>query len=380
MNLRKILVFAILTVTVDVAGAAQPRTAAEMLRWQWSGGRAEGDSPVRLTHFPMRIDDIGNISPMGLMVGGHVTPSDHFGVMPKGSDSCGILAAAAGFIVYIQHRNQPIGDPAGAGRKTDEYRIVFEHSSKFWTYYDNVDELDASVLDAVGGDVLGGPGVQMRVPVSGGQVIGQIRGGHGLDFGVVNTDATLSGFVVPEHYFFEPWKIHTVDPFDYYDEPLRSQLLEKNPRTAVPLGGKIDFDVDGRLVGNWFKEGTADSGAAKYRPRAWENHLSIVYHHIDADKIIVSIGDFAGKVRQFGVNGNAPDPAGVTADSGVVKYEMIYMGRPSSPRPFEDADNIVQGTLLLQLLPNRKLRVESFPGVTAEDVGGFTENSIRYER
>jgi len=33
-------------------------------------------------------------------------------------------------------------------------------------------------------------------------------------------------------------------------------LYGKNPRTVEPRGGKIDFDIDGVLSGNWFLEGT----------------------------------------------------------------------------------------------------------------------------
>jgi len=59
----------------------------------------------------------------------------------------------------------------------------------------------------------------------------------------------LKGFVVPEQFNHrDPHKTHVVDPFDYLDEPLRSRLLAVNPRKTKPLGGKIDYDVDGRLA------------------------------------------------------------------------------------------------------------------------------------
>ncbi|MCH8908147.1 MAG: hypothetical protein IH840_13745 [Candidatus Heimdallarchaeota archaeon] len=32
-------------------------------------------------------------------------------------------------------------------------------------------------------------------------------------------------------------------------------MLEKNPRTVEPFGGKIDYDIDGRLIGNWYLQG-----------------------------------------------------------------------------------------------------------------------------
>ncbi len=50
----------------------------------------------------------------------------------------------------------------------------------------------------------------------------------------------------------------TVDTFDYFDEPVKSQLLAKSLRIALPVGGKIDYDIDGKLIGNWFREGSID--------------------------------------------------------------------------------------------------------------------------
>lgn len=54
-----------------------------------------------------------------------------------------------------------------------------------------------------------------------GSLIGKLRGGHGLDFAVVNTEVSLPGFVRPEQFHNrDPWRIHTADPFDHIDEPL----------------------------------------------------------------------------------------------------------------------------------------------------------------
>ena len=83
------------------------------------------------------------------------------------------------------------------------------------------------------------------IPIEAGQLIG--TAGGGFDFSVHDTKEYLS-FVVPEHYFEESFKMYTVDPYDYFAEPVRSQLLEKNVRKVEPFGGKIDYDIDGRLV------------------------------------------------------------------------------------------------------------------------------------
>ena len=77
--------------------------------------------------------------------------------------------------------------------------------------------------------------------------------------------------------------------------------MAKSPRTAEPRGGRIDYDIDGRLVGSWFLEGTVDySGGSTpticgNRPCPyWTGHLSIAYDHIDPEQIRISIGADVG--------------------------------------------------------------------------------------
>ncbi len=355
----------------------------------WSLGKCQGTGPIRLKASPIRIEDLKSITPMGLMVGGHVTPSDHLG-MQSSKELFDVVAPADGFIVAIQLRNMPTLDPANPGEK-HEYQIIIEHSCTFWTFLDLINELDPMILKAVAGapeagvsgsrEITGGPASHFRIPVKAGQVLGVVRGKHGIDFAVVNTEVTLAGFVVPAHYNSYPAKIHTVDPFDYYDEPLKSRMLEFNPRKTAPRGGKIDYDVDGRLIGNWFLEGTNGlAGSGRDRRLYWKNHLSIVYHHIDASKITVSMGDFGGTARQYWVKGNSPDPAVVSETTGIVKYELVWAAIGSNGQAFAGRDERVQGILLAQVMPGRKARIEAFPGKTASEVKGFTANAKIFER
>ena len=59
-----------------------------------------------------------------------------------------------------------------------------------------------------------------------------VLGGRTLDFSVVDSQVTLPGSIVPEDHAAEPWKVHGVDPFDYFDVPLRGQLLALNVRRS----------------------------------------------------------------------------------------------------------------------------------------------------
>jgi hypothetical protein len=61
--------------------------------------------------------------------------------------------------------------------------------------------------------------------------------------------------VIPEQFLKrDPHKLHVVDLFGYIDEQLRTKLLSFNARKVKRLGGRIDYDIDGKLVGNRYRE------------------------------------------------------------------------------------------------------------------------------
>src|SRR6185295_6878109 len=130
----------------------------------------------------------------------------------------------------------------------------------------------------------------------------------------------------------------------------------KCARKVPPYGGRIDYDVDGKLVGNWYEEGTGGYAGLDRRMDYWVGHLSIVYHHLDPALIVVSIGNYGGQARQFWVKGNGPDPAKISGKDGVVKYALIYgqLGSSGQVQKRQDAE-VVQGTALCQLMGDRKL-------------------------
>ncbi|MFM8469122.1 MAG: hypothetical protein ACKODH_04010, partial [Limisphaerales bacterium] len=357
----------------------------------WSRGQAIGKGPVRFTHAPMRLVDIERIVPYGLMVGGHVCPIDHGYFYPKplrpDESHFDVLAPADGFIVVIGHRTQLAGSTERA-RNYDDYALTIEHSGTFYTQFDLLTALDKTVLDQLEASLRErfvrkemGPPVLVRLAVKAGQVIGKV-GGRSLDFGVVNTETRLPGFLTPSLYGHYSWRVHVVDPFDYFNEPLRSQLLALNVRKLKPFFGKIDYDVDGRLIGNWFREGSGGYPGDRSDPRgAWTGHLAFAPHHLDPTKIVVSIGDFGGKPAQFWIKGNAPDPAKVGEADGVVKFELIWgqLGNDGKPQVRHDA-NTVQGVALAQVLPGRRLKFEVFPGQSGAAARGFTAVAQVYER
>ena len=357
-----------------------------------SNGKCQGDGIVPLTSSPLPLDEIGLVVPMGQMIGGHVTPIDHgyiFGIhghQGSKSNEYEVLAPADGFVVALTATAR-----SGADNFID-HAITFSVTCTLSVHYLNMDSFDDHLLQE-SGDVTPDRPWAGAIAVKAGEVIGH-TGPHGIDIYVWNADLTLTGFVNPDQYTAaEDWKTHTADPYEYFAEPIRSQLLAKNPRLAAPRGGKIDYDVDGRLIGSWFKEGTGGyTGGGHGGEGYWKGHMSIVPDAYDPSGTMVSIGDWSGEARQFGVRGAHVDPAEVSMSTGVVKYELsmtdwviaatgarwdndLYKG----PVRFAPTDS-VQGVLLVQMVGDRRLKVEMFPSKTAGQVTDFDGAAVYYER
>jgi len=342
---------------------------------------------------PLRIEDIDYLVPMGRMSGEHVTPTDHqyfhppaWSTEPTPRD---VIAPGDGFITEIERLNFQAYE---GGRTATDYNVTIEYSCTVSSGFIHVTEFSERVNE-LAGDIKAGTSKQLRIPIIEGEAIGTIRGFanssiYQLDFLVFDTSTTLPGLLTPSFYESEWWKIYIVDPLDYFSESVRSQLLTKNLRSVAPLGGKIDYDIDGKLVGNWFEEGYVGYTASK--PRYWEQELTFAYDHIDPTQVRISIGKYDPRPKQFGIVGNAPDPATVGVEERV-KYELTgyeYVdesGRSWDRQSYatglraESGDN-VQGVILVQLLENRKLKVEVFPGKSADQVSGFTSAAEIYVR
>ncbi len=343
----------------------------------------KGNGPVTMQHMPMDMADVSNVLPIGTLAGGHVTPIDHLYFYPndmKNRDAAPVYAMADGYIVSYEERTQNVD--SGNSQK-GEYRIEIQHNCDIVSYFDLLTSLDDSIKDKVKN------GKDLHVPVKAGQVIGRV-GAQSLDTAIYNYGMELKGFVNPKSYSAEPWKIHTDDFFKYFNDPLKSQMLSKNPRTAEPRGGRIDYDIAGKLVGNWFQEGTNGYAGPKGNTGAsdgngegyWSGHFSIAPDAINPSLLDVSFGNYQGKATQFTAKSGFKDPATVDKDSGIVKYELTKFNHPgpsqSGGTPTQSQQ--VLGVVLLQVLDGNKMKMEAFPGKTASQARAFTSEARTYER
>lgn len=312
--------------------------AAALLLSLCCGGKGGGTSqpslppgPGVLTTAPLAFPALNHILSLGWMNPvGHTIPTDHiyFGHLAQpGEPGLGplpVLAPGDGTVQKILHV------PAGG---YDECKIWFQQTGTFSYYLDHV------VPDAF---------VKEGVKVTAGQRIGQTGLGYSLDLGVIDQTVTL-GFLNPARYADQT--LHCGKPLTYYPEPLRSQLYALVEREGSDKDGRIDYDVAGRLIGNWFLDTTP---APTDGPSGWDKELAFAYECRWPSMPIVSIGGQWPLVDKWTFQKGAPPPETVQVSSGLVVYELwsIY-------------DPIRRGTLLAQLLEPGRLKVQVFEGIPA---------------
>jgi hypothetical protein len=343
---------------------------------------------------PIALSDILYIQPMGLMIGGHVTPIDHGyfyikGAMAKPSQPAAVYAPLDGTVTSVTRTAR-----SGPSGNYDDYAITIEATCTFRVRFSNMVKFAGTLGDKVG-QLESNQSKTPNYTVKAGELIGYtgLPTAYGIDVWVENDDSNLIGFINPAQYTAaESWKTHVVDLFDYTKEPLKSQLLALDERDASPRWGKIDYDIDGQLVGNWFRQGSGGYGGNQGAGgNYWDGHLSVVYDGNDPTQIDISFGNYEGQPQQFAVVGNTPDPAKVDQSTGLVKYELGQIEHYSADtgEPWDNSSYLphiktkagsVVGTVLMQVTGQRTLKMEIFPGQTAAQVSGFDSSALTYVR
>ena len=344
--------------------------------------QCSGQGPVMMTHTPMDVKDVSLIEPMGLLAAAHVTPIDHLYFYSKGTtkrDANPVYAMADGYIVYNELKERGQTPDKNGSVPTGALTIGVQYNCSTYSYYDLMTNLDPAIVAKLQNG-------EKHIPIKAGQIIGRV-GGQSLDVAIFNFDQKLTGFVNPGTYSGEPRKIYVADFFKYYTGTNLSSMLALNPRKVEPYGGKIDYDIAGKLRGNWFAVGTNGYGGPKDLQRTnsigdtgyFSGHFSIAPDAVYVNKLNLSFGDYQGKPQQFTALSSSPDPANVDASSGIVKYELTPYAQPTlSPVA---ANTTVKGVALLQITDGGKhLKMEAFPGKNASQVSGFTSAAKIYER
>ena len=225
-----------------------PQEKSESIIQEQTNERIEEDCEGTKTKFdyaPVNLDKTLVMLPRGLMTGDHVTPVNHhyFQNFDNEEYNIEVYSPGKGYITNIA-----LMPGAEEGK---DYHITIKYTCTIWSYYIYVSNLPEKIYKYIRGKKY----VSVRIPVEAGELIGYYK--NNLDFNLIDEETTLTGFAVPEHYELEAYKVHIVpNTYEYFNEPVKSKLVEKSVRTAEPISGKIDYDIDGKLVGNWFLEGT----------------------------------------------------------------------------------------------------------------------------
>jgi hypothetical protein len=193
--------------------------------------------------------------------------------------------------------------------------------------------------------------------ITAGQRLGTTGSVFAIDLGVVNDALTLS-FVNPSRYA-DSESLHADAPLKYYEEPLRGQLYARVQCIGADRDGTIDFDLAGRLSGNWFVQG----GTAP---------LAFVYDTYDPTQVRISAANGLSQVGVFAIAPGDPMPRDVSVASGKVRYTIT---RSQTGPPFIGAP---AGRLLVQMLDDQRIQAEMFPvGAGADDFTGASRLFVR---
>ena len=335
-----------------------------------SGDENIGNLPlghVNFTHLPVELNDVTEFIGLGAM---QVFPKDHGGFFVKNwaadaPSSKPVYAPVDGVITVI--------DVATFRDKGDQdLAITLDVSSTIYIRFGHVDELSDNILAQLG--PLASGSNRVSVKVTGGEQIGWIGQWPGFDIGIIDKGLSLD-FVHPERYP-EPQQFAGYY-FDYFRGPLEQQLLSITTRTIEPRGGKIDYDIRGRIIGNWFLEGTVSPG--EFFP--FSGHMSIAYGYLQGDQLAISDGydrrllpderEASGQDEVVWIAGNAPAPESIGEDQGMIKYEYTDEFNAEGP---------IKGVFLIELIEPERLRFERFAGETAATINEFTTAARIYLR
>ena len=372
-----------------------PTTTADLVRERWAERPCEGTGSQRLSVSPISPELLDYIKPLGHVTGNHITPTSHQKWFPLADSAVDVRAPTSGRIIWLTNRGTANSGESFGGFAGQDYEVqyVIEVSCDFYLIIDHVLGVPESIAQALGTSW----DARVHLPVSAGELLGQHSDGSKIDIGVIDlTLGEITGLIRKESYYDgqdgEAFKLFERDSFDYFDEPLRSQLAEKSLRLSAPRGGLFAYDINGTAQGNWFEDGTngyMGTGSGSFGAY-WSGHLALVPDSQEPSKLRVSMGDgfvTAGMPSIWGVTGDSPRFETVTASSGLITYELRRL------LPCDGSDINVKGRareflcnqesagiLLIELIDDWTMRVEVFFQIGSADGLDFSGNARTYAR
>ena len=146
-------------------------------------------------------------------------------------------------------------------------------------------------------------------------------------------------------------------PYKYYPDPLKSQLYALVNRISADKDGKIDYDIKGGLIGNWFHESVTI--AESNGPDAWPKSISLAPDSYDPTQMIVACGGYIGVLGKFKASPTDPDPSQVSVNTGKVVYHLNNYFNSGTPNP---------GIIIVQVLDNMRAKFEYFAYPVSDSV------------
>ena len=374
---------------------------ADIVRNRWNTNCVGEGSPI-FSVSPMAPGDIDFIKPLGDLSGVHITPISHQYYYPKENLVADIVSPVDGNIIWLTNRGTAnTGNTfGGASGQSHEIQYVIEHSCDFYVVLDHVLDVPEKIKNVVGDNF----DTRVRIPVKTGELLGKHSDGFKVDVGVIDlTRSVVTGLVNPKAYYGgsdgqagEPFKLFERDSFEYYEGSLRSTMEDKSLRTISPRGGFFGYDIEGTLQGNWYVGGTSYAGVDNDTKKDsfgayYKTHAALVPDNVDPSKLIVSIGDdFRDKEMgvNYGITLPAPSFDSVTTESGIVMYELRRLAPCDGSDPVTAkgrsrsivCNTNVMGTVLLQLIDARTMKLEVFFDTLISSDLAFTNKARIYQR
>lgn len=321
---------------------------------------------------PVKLSSIKSIRPIGMIDKGRVLPTEYVSIdcSTEGVPT-EVVAPADGFIVLIIHTLPSPEGESGLFR-AEKFRVMIEHSSTFWTVFDNLSSLHATVVTRLPDRTTEGEPWYARISVKKGDVIGTVNE-RPLQVSTIDSTHTSKQPTVPKHYDSAPWIIHAVNPLHCFSREIRLRFQTKLTNVATDGADSVLSDSLGGVAGNWFLEnsdfvaGNEDGSLNGY------GHLAFAPNPAGDGSMLVSVGNFDGRHVIFATDaagGKTAESLKVGQTTRMLVDELSDQGKPTGRKM----------AMLLRRSDEATLEIELSAAAGSNDKRSFSGNKRTYTR